>query len=188
MIWNRSAEAIFGHSSQEAIGKLYDHPVVPQERPQVQSLQHPQPMIPGLFVGPTQPKTSLSHPAPLPPYLTPPSRGTMGCPEALEMRPCRSGQVSASNARFEPLCMPARLMGNREAYHARTKAVLARLRSRSPRGAGDWNRPHRTARIELLIPVDERPRRTGKGILRAKTALANVHQSRASAHRRAKAA
>jgi Protein of unknown function (DUF3551) len=55
--------------------------------------------------------------------------------------------------RFEPFGLPARLMvGNREAYHARTKALLARPRSRSPRGAGDRNWPYRAARIEHLTP------------------------------------
>src|ERR1700732_4234880 len=40
----------------------------------------------------------------------------------------------------------------REAYHARTKALLARPRSRSPRGAGDRNWPYRAARGEHLTP------------------------------------
>jgi len=40
---------------------------------------------------------------------------------------------------------------NREAYHAYyTKAALARLRSGSGRGAGDWNRTDRTARNDHL--------------------------------------
>jgi hypothetical protein len=60
---------------------------------------------------------------------------------------------SRPRRRFEPFGPPARLMvGNREAYHARTKALLARPRSRGPRGAGDRNWPYRAARVEHLTP------------------------------------
>src|SRR6266478_2288590 len=42
---------------------------------------------------------------------------------------------------------------NKAACHVCTKAALARLRSGSDRGAGDWNRNDRTARNDHLTPI-----------------------------------
>src|SRR6266487_287057 len=54
---------------------------------------------------------------------------------------------------------------NKAACHVCTKAALARLRSGSSRGAGDWTRNDRTARNDHLTPIGSNT--LGRGTSRA---------------------
>src|SRR5262245_34780923 len=81
--------------------------------------------------------------APIPPHIT----ALVSNSKRRNSDPQRCGPTAVRVCR--------RNLKNKAAYHVCRKAALARLRSGSSRGAGDWTRNDRTDRNDHLTPFDQ---------------------------------